>query len=241
VIVYHTEFEGTHHELGTSGFLYRSSKLMYDKATNSLWSTLQGRPVIGPLVGQGIQLESNTVVTTNWGTWRKTHPDTTVISLTEIQKLHTRNYDEGQAYQKYFADDVLMFPVPQTDTRLKNKAPVFALRFQGAKIGEVEPPIAFESAFLVANPVYRHQYAGIQLTIVTDSSGAHRAYDVGETKFEALKNDTTVVDEAGQEWTITTDAIVGSGGIKLPRLPSHNVFWFGWHAQHPETELIRME
>ena len=51
VILYDTEFEGTKHELGTSGFLHGSNKLMYDKATQSLWNTLKGEPVLGPLVG----------------------------------------------------------------------------------------------------------------------------------------------------------------------------------------------
>ena len=33
VIAYNTKFEGKNYNLGTSGFLYRSNKLMYDKAT----------------------------------------------------------------------------------------------------------------------------------------------------------------------------------------------------------------
>ncbi|MEP1140266.1 MAG: DUF3179 domain-containing (seleno)protein [Balneola sp.] len=56
-ILFKTEHEGVNHEIGTSGFLYRSNKLMYDKATQSLWNTLQGKPVVGPLVGKGIRLE----------------------------------------------------------------------------------------------------------------------------------------------------------------------------------------
>ena len=54
MILYDSTVGGTFHELGTSGFLYRSNKMMYDKATQSLWNTLQGKPVIGDLVGKGI-------------------------------------------------------------------------------------------------------------------------------------------------------------------------------------------
>lgn len=211
---------------------------MYDKETNSLWSTLQGRPIIGRLVGKGIQLRSNTVVTTDWGTWRTIHPDTTVVSLVEVEKKYTRDYGEGVAYNSYFANDLVMFPVPKTDTRLKNKAPVLALRCLGAQIGSVDKPIAFESAFLVANPIYHHQYAGVNVVIVTDSSGAHRAYDSGEIIIASIKDDTTVVDNAGMEWNVTTDALVSTADQKLRRLPSHNVFWFGWYAQHPDTKLV---
>ena len=43
MIIYETELNGAHHELGTSGFLYRSNKLMYDKQTNSLWNQFPER------------------------------------------------------------------------------------------------------------------------------------------------------------------------------------------------------
>jgi hypothetical protein len=54
---------------------------MYDRATSSLWSTLTGGPVVGPLAGQGIELETSPVVTSTWGEWRRRHPDTRVLSL----------------------------------------------------------------------------------------------------------------------------------------------------------------
>ena len=53
VILYYTNLGGTQYDLGTSGFLYRSNKLMYDRATQSLWNTFSGEPVVGPLVGKG--------------------------------------------------------------------------------------------------------------------------------------------------------------------------------------------
>ena len=69
VIPYRTrDAHGTRHALGTSGFLYRSNKLMYDRATQSLWSTTLGRPVVGPLAdADDIRLERAHVVTTTWG------------------------------------------------------------------------------------------------------------------------------------------------------------------------------
>ena len=124
VILYHTEHDGVNHALGTSGFLYRSNKLMYDQATQSLWSTMRGIPVVGPLVGTGIVLGRGSVVTTTWGEWRRRHPDTKVLSL---DTGHTRNYDEGAAYREYFATDELMFQIPTVDTRLKNKHEVFTV------------------------------------------------------------------------------------------------------------------
>ena len=48
MILYRSAFRSVHHELGTSGFLYRSNKLMYDQGTMSLWSTFAGEPAVGP-------------------------------------------------------------------------------------------------------------------------------------------------------------------------------------------------
>jgi len=49
---------GKYHDLGTSGFLYRSNKLMYDRKTQSLWNTIEGSPVVGPLSDKDIVLET---------------------------------------------------------------------------------------------------------------------------------------------------------------------------------------
>jgi len=70
VILYNNKHKDKTYTLGTSGFLYRSNKLMYDKDTQSLWSTLEGKPVVGPLVNKGIQLDYMSVVTTTWGEWK---------------------------------------------------------------------------------------------------------------------------------------------------------------------------
>ena len=110
VILFETEHDGVRHELGTSGFLYRSNKLMYDRATQSLWSTFGGRPVIGPLAMEDIRLEVRSVVTTTWGEWRRRHPTTKVLSL---NTGHRRDYSEGAAYREYFSTDELMFNVPK--------------------------------------------------------------------------------------------------------------------------------
>ena len=51
---------------GSSGLLYRSNKLMYDTATQSLWNQFTGRPVVGRLTGSGIELKVLPVVITDF-------------------------------------------------------------------------------------------------------------------------------------------------------------------------------
>lgn len=65
--------------LRTSGLLIRSNKVMYDLNTYSVFDTFLGHAVTGPLAEKDLQLKQATVVTTDWGTWKKAHPDTTVL------------------------------------------------------------------------------------------------------------------------------------------------------------------
>ncbi|MBA3296373.1 MAG: DUF3179 domain-containing protein, partial [Acidobacteria bacterium] len=102
VIPYESGAGGRRFTFGTSGLLYRSNKLMFDEETQSLWSALEGRPVVGPLAGSGLRLPFHPVVTTTWGEWRRDHPSTTVLSL---ETGYERNYAEGAAYREYFATD----------------------------------------------------------------------------------------------------------------------------------------
>ena len=225
--MYQTEYNGVHHELGTSGFLYRSNKLMYDHATKSMWSTLQGEPVVGPLVGKGIKLDREYLVTTTWGAWKEMHPDTTVLSL---DTGHYRNYDEGVAYRKYFSDDRLMFSVPENDTRLANKAEVVSLRQNGKSL-------AIHEKFLMNNRVYHDQIGDTKIVVLTDESGGNRVFDAGDVKFVSLEGNVAT-DESGDNWQVNEEALV-SGKTILKRVPSHRTFWFGWHAQFPETRLVK--
>ena len=237
MILYETEFNGVHHELGTSGFLYRSNKLMYDQATESMWSTTRGEPVIGPLVGKGIKLNTRPVVTTTWGEWRRRHPETTVLSL---ETGHSRDYGEGVAYQDYFGTDRLMFTVPDLpglvgSESVANKAEVLALRF-GDPSAE---PLAIRADFLAANPVYQDEYGGQPYVVVTDPSGANRVYSAGLREFAPeLLDGGSLTDENGGRWAVREQRLVGSDGAELPRLPAHRAFWFGWRAAHPDTRLI---
>ncbi len=234
VIPYKTREGGKNHALGTSGFLYRSNKLMYDAETQSLWNTLTGEPVVGPLAGEGIKLEFLSVVTTTWREWKRRHPDTTVLSL---RTGHRRDYGEGVAYQDYFATDRLMFNTPFNDTRLKNKQEIVALRFAGAPHDQV----AIDTEFLNENPLYTDTVGVQDVLVVTDKTGANRVYDPGTVSFISYDRDKTLIDSDGAKWSLDEDALVSEDGRRRARLPSHRAFWFGWRAAFPETRLVKSE
>ena len=216
-------------EFGTSGFLYRSNKLMYDRETRSLWSALEGVPVTGKLASAGLRLKRLPIVTTTWEAWRKRHPSTTVLSL---ETGHRRNYGEGVAYRDYFSTDKLMFPVPFEDKRLKNKQEVLAV-ILGLD------PVAFDTFYLKKNPLHSDTIGGRQVVVLTDTSGANRVYDAGGVTFSKWDREATLVDQEGQTWKVTESALLGPHGQQRDRIAAHRAFWFGWHAQFPNTRLVR--
>jgi len=231
VIIYNTEIAGEKHELGTSGFLYRSNKLMYDKATQSLWSTMLGRPVVGPLVGKDLEMEILPVETTTWDEWKKKHPSTKVLSL---DTGYDRNYDEGEAYKNYYADDALMFPVPLLDQRLDNKARVFIPRTDNY----AENPLAISIDYLKKKRLHQDQVGEQDILILTEKNGASRAYALTDQKFESYNNGQ-LKDQDGQLWKVAESKLTGPAGKKLDRLPAHEAFWFAWINAYPSTRLVK--
>ncbi len=150
-------------DFGTSGFLYRSNKLMYDRQTHTLWSTLEGIPVVGKLVRSGLKLERLPIVTTTWKEWKRRHPNTKMLFL---GTGFIRDYGEGVSSQSYFPTEELMFPVPVDDARLKNKQEVLAILLNGKSA-------AYDTAFFEKNPLHQGKVRNQSIVVLTDRSGAN--------------------------------------------------------------------
>ena len=236
VIPYESIVSGRHIRFGTSGLLYRSNKLMFDEATRSLWSTLEGRPVVGSLVGSGLELARRSMVTTTWGRWRQRHPDTVVLS---VDTGHERDYSEGAAYREYFDNDHLMFQVSAWDDRLDNKAEMVVMLLDDPAGGD-RHPVAISTEFLEEQPIFQEEVAGQPFVVVTSDAGASRIYDSAGRQFEASLDAGRVVDADGQVWSVTEEELVSESdpSLRLARLPSHRAFWFGWYAQFPHTTVF---
>ncbi len=232
VILYETQHAGTAHRLGTSGFLYRSNKLMYDRETQSLWNTTWGEPVIGPLADKGIRLARSYLVTTTWGEWKRRHPETSVLSL---DTGHRRDYSEGAAYREYFATDELMFSVATADARLKNKDEVLALTFPQHS----ERSMAIDVRLLERNPVHAARLGDLAFVVLTDTSGANRVYASGGVDLVSYDGGEAALDAHGMRWTLFEDSLRSGDGRRLERLPAHRAFWFGWFAAFPDTVLVK--
>ena len=228
-------------EFGTSGLLYRSNKLMYDRATNTLWRQFVGEPVVGPLANSGIKLEVFPVTVTTWAAWSEMHPDTTVLSQ------HTGVYPAGTylpetnpraIYYDYFARSDTMFPVWLRDDALPTKESVLGVLVRGV-------PKAYALRDLAANPVVNDTIAGAPVVVISSPfTGSARAYLRQGVEFVRVPQLTdigdTVADVEGRQWRITEEALVRTDDptITLSRLPTHMAFWFGWYASYPNTLLF---
>ncbi len=145
-ILYDTTVAGTTYEFGSSGFLMRSNKLMYDRTTDTLWNQLTGEPVIGKLVGSKIKLEVLPIVLTSWGEWKREHPDTKAV---DVNTGYERPYQVGATYGRYFADPGTMFPVRLQRKALATKTRIFAIQLDG--LGKAYPLDALNRAGGVVN------------------------------------------------------------------------------------------
>jgi len=204
---------------GSSGFLYRSNKLMYDRETNSLWNQFTGRPVVGALTGSGIELKILPVAISTWAAWRERHPDTKVLSL---DTGHSRDYRPGRPYGVYFASPDLMFPALVPGNALRAKDYVFALR-DGVQ------PKAWSLALFDGGAVVNGRLGDRSVVLIGDAGRRTvRAYEAGHRTFAASGAGLDVVISEDDEWQVTEDALVGPGGTQLARLPGHIAYWFAF-------------
>jgi hypothetical protein len=213
---------------GSSGFLYRSNKLMYDRRTHSLWNQFTGRPVVGPLTGSGIELKVRPVAITSWKGWRQRHPDTKVLSL---DTGFARDYTPGRPYGTYFDSPDLMFPALVPDKRLKPKDYVFALRAGDRE--KAWPLSTFEDGAVINDSV-----GALDVVLIGNlATRTVRAYGAGGRDFTAVADQPDSVIADGETWKVEEDALVSAGGQRLERLAGHIAYWFAWRGFRPEAPL----
>ena len=240
-ILYDTTVSDTVYTFRTSGLLYISNKLMYNLNTNTIWNQFTGDPVLGELADSGIKLQIIPITLTTWDEWLSTHPETKVL---DIDTGYVRNYssegDPGAAYTGYFASPNTMFPVADRDDRLETKALIYGLEIN-------DKFRAYPVEELKKEPVVSDILGSVNVVLVTEpTTGGVRAYERGQHRFLSLQESegiTLVLDDEGQTWTVEESTLVkvDDGAERLPRIPGHAAFWFGWYAVHPETTVYGVD
>lgn len=219
-------------EFGTSGKLYNSNLVMYDRTTNSLWSQAMSQGIVGKLAG--IKLERIPFDVAYWKEWKQLFPDSKVLS---IDTGSTRPYG-ADPYGDYYTNGDVLFPVLNRDDRLGLKEIVVGFenngQYKAYKLQEIEnmkvindkvngKPIALLSL---------HPFMVRAFDPVVDGQILEFSYNAKEQNF--------VDNQTRSLWNFDGKAFGGQmKGKQLTRLHFDEGFWFEWVAFHPKTELYK--
>ncbi|MEP3345946.1 MAG: DUF3179 domain-containing (seleno)protein [Litoreibacter sp.] len=153
--------------LRTSGLLNRSNKVMYDLNTYSVFDTFLGTAVTGPLARKNLTLKQATVITTDWGTWKKAHPETTVLA-----ERHALGRDPD--FRNTRDANGPIFPVGDVDPRLPVHEDIIGVITASGK------PVAFQrsKAFVALQRGATISYENVRLEL---DAGGIRAVDANGT------------------------------------------------------------
>lgn len=124
-IVFDPVVEGERVEFGTSGKLWNSNLVMYDRKTDSLWSQILGEAIVGTLTGTKLSVLPSDQV--RFGEWKKLHPRGEVLSR---ETGATRFYGQDP-YGDYYTTPGTVFPVGNKDARLDEKAFILGIVIEG--------------------------------------------------------------------------------------------------------------
>ena len=218
--------DGQEVEFGTSGKLYNSNLLMYDRLTESYWSQALGMAVKGELAGYKLNLIPFDVIT--WGDWKMLHSDTLVLTT---DTGHIRSY-ASDPYGNYYTESRIMFPVEHSDDRMHPKEII--LGFNQNNVYKAYKQNDVESSIVVNDSIDRTPVLLVSL-FSQNSRAFERNLDDQILDFEYVEN--KIVDvQTNSEWNYDGLAISGEyEGKQLERMAIEPGFWFEWVAFHPET------
>ena len=224
--VFERIIDGQEVEFETSGKLYNSNLLMYDRYTESYWSQALGTAVKGELTGYELNLIPFDVIT--WGDWKKLHPDTLVLTT---DTGHIRSY-ATDPYGSYYTEPQIMFPVENRDDRLPPKEIVIGFNqddiYKAYKQNDIESKILIND-FIGDTPI-------MLVSLFSENSRAFERTVNGNT-LNFVFDDGIILDvQTNSEWNYDGLSISGENiGMQLKRMPIEPGFWFEWVAFHPQT------
>jgi hypothetical protein len=244
-LVFDRVVDGRTLDFGTSGKLYQSDLLMYDRQTHSLWVQMEGRAVVGQRAGTRLaRVPANTI---SYEDFKAIYPAGRVLSR---ETGHGRSYGMNP-YQGYDRPDSAPFLFRgQPDQRRPPKE-----RVVGIAIGDSSR--AYPWSTLAGQGVIHDTLAGEALVIfyrpgtvsALDEAEIAQSRAVGATgvfiptvhgrtlRFEPVA-DGFRDRETGSTWNLLGHALKGPLAGKRLRAVSHmDAFWFAWAAFNPTTSV----
>ena len=218
-------------EFGTSGKLFNSNLVMYDRTSESYWSQAMAQGIVGKYAGTNLQRIPFDVA--NWKEWKELYPESKVLSR---DTGSNRPYG-ADPYGDYYTNSQVLFPVSNQDDRLGLKEIIIGLgnsgQYKAYKLQDIE------DKKIINDKINNNK----SIALLSAFPFMVRAFDPvidGQTlQFEYNPQNNTFVDiQTSSEWNFEGVSITGElQGKQLNRLPLDQGFWFEWVAFHPETEL----
>ena len=224
--VFERIIDGQEVEFGTSGKLYNSNLLMYDRFTESYWSQALGMAVTGELSGYQLDLVPFDVIT--WGDWKTLHPNTLVLTT---DTGYIRSY-ATDPYGSYYTEPRIMFPVEHSDDRMNPKEIILGFNQDGIYK-------AYKQNYIESNVLINDSIGETPVLLVSLFSENSRAFEriIDGEILDFTYADGKIFDtQTKSEWNYDGLSILGEHeGKQLERIPIEPGFWFAWVAFHPET------
>lgn len=158
-IVFERKINGEIIEFGTSGKLWRSNLLMYNRTDDpkkeSLWSQVLGEAVVGEFTGTKLKITPSDII--KYGDWKKLHPKTKILSK---DTGFIRSYG-SDPYGDYYTSNQVSFGASFNDDRLHPKEFVLGIQIGGKhkayhsealKAGETKDIFNGETIFIQKKP-----------------------------------------------------------------------------------------
>ena len=248
-VSYRRVVRGVETTFGTSGSLYASALVMYDRLTESLWTHFDGRAIVGVLAGD--QLEPIASPLMAWVEFVEAYPTGKVLDWTEtgFERDYGRNPYEG--YDNPDTDPFLFRGPVDDRERAKQRvvgisADEVAVAYSMEVIADgersVTPAMVAEQEFVIL-------WQSGQSSALDDSQigGGDDVGTVGVfiptldgVPVTLVTGDGAFVDEeTGSTWSIAGIATGGPlEGSRLERVDHLDTFWFAWSTYRPGTVLI---
>ncbi|MGH1489293.1 MAG: DUF3179 domain-containing protein [Acidimicrobiales bacterium] len=236
-------------DFGTSGELYQSALVMYDRQTGSLWAHFTGQGLVGHYAGA--ELEFIAAQTISFEEFKKAYPDGLVLSRdTGADRRYGQNPYPG--YDDETSDPIGAFFNGAIDRTLLAKARIVGIADEAGSAAVRLDDLVGQPVIPVTdggrNLVVFHQ-PGLNSTL--DSGLVDDGRDVGQTGvFVAAAEDGTeltfassdsgfIDDQTGSTWSIVGTAIDGPlAGQRLEAVSHLDTFWFAWATYRPDTVII---
>jgi hypothetical protein len=217
-------------DFGTSGKLYNSNLVMYDRTSKSLWSQALGEGIVGKYAG--VKLDRIPFDVAYWKDWKKLYPESKVMS-TDTGSIRPYGADP---YGDYYTNPEILFPISNKDDRFGPKEIIIGLENNGAYK-------AYKISDLEKLKVINDQTNNKSVTLFSLYPLMVRVFDPvldGRTLiFEYESGNQIITDkQTKSQWNIEGKSVAGQlKGMQLSRLPFDEGFWFEWVAFHPDTKI----